>query len=252
MTQTRKEKISLFLEINLKFIFLLTGIFLLSGGGLLIFVQYKNKKEKEAVSTLYNHKRDLILAGKKINGKDYGEKNQFLPQILSQKKDTVYSDEMKQSASKFEQALKSHPQMKISVYFAIDLADFYFKSGEKERARSLLEPFAKQKNSFTVYQLSRLQLAAFYMDEKLCKKALSLLEGTVNEKKQGVFDMEIYIKKGICYEETNQREKAKEAYRKAIAKDPESFSASKAKDYLLTMRLKQAFKGVKKSSDRPN
>lgn len=249
MTQIHKEKISLFLELNLRFIFLLTGVLLLSGLGAVAFVQHKNKKAKEAGRSLYEHKRDLLLTGKKVNGKNYGD-NLFSPQVLFQKKDTLYSDEMKQSASKFELALKTHTKTKISVYFAISLSDFYFKSGEKEKARSLLKPFAAQKHSSTVYQLARLQLASFYMDERLCKKALSLLQSSISEKNPDVFDTEIYLKKGMCYEETNQKEKAKEAYQKVIKKNPDSLSASKAKDYLLTMKIENALEGIKKISNK--
>lgn len=249
MTQIHKEKINHFLEENLKLAFLLIGLLLLLGLGAVSFVQHKNKKTKEAVGTLYEHKRDLILAGQKVNGKDYGA-NQFSPQFLFQKKDLIYSDEMKQVASQYEQALKTHIKMKISVYFAMDLANFYFKSGEKEKARSLLKPFAAQKDSSTAYQLARLQLASFYMDEGLCEKALPFLQKSINEKKPGAFDTEIYLKKGICYEETKQEEKARSAYQKVIKKNPDSLSASKAKDYLLTMKLKKAFEGIKNSSDQ--
>ena len=241
MTQIHKEKISLFLEMNLKFIFLLAGILLFIGLGTVIFIQHKNKKIKEAGKILYEHKKALLLAGKKVNGKEYGE-NSFLPQSLIQKKDTIYSDEMKKLAAKFEQAIKNYEKMKISVYFALELADFYLKAGEKEKARSILKPFATQNQFSTAYQLARLQLASLYMDEDLCEKALPLLKQSINKRKTGVFDTEIYFKKGVCYEETNQEEQAKEAYQKVIKNNPDSLSASKAKDYLLTMKLKKLLK----------
>lgn len=250
MTQIHKEKTSLFLEMNLKLIFLLTGALLLFGLGAVAFIQHKNKKEKEAGGVLYEHKRALLLEGKKVNGKEYG-KNPFLPQSLLQKKDIIYSDEMKKLASKFEQAIRAYKKMRISVFFAMELADFYLKAGEKEKARSILKPFAIQKRLSTAYQLTRLQLASLYMDESLCEKALPFLKKSISKKKPGIFDTEIYLKKGICYEETNQEEQAKKAYQKVIKNNPDSLSASKAKDYLLTMKLKKAFAPIRPEKSDP-
>ena len=188
-------------------------------------------------------------AGKKANGENYNSK-ELSQAFLFQKKETVYSDEMKQAASRFEQVLRQHKKAKISVYFVMDLADFYFKSDQKEKAHSLLELFFEKKRFATVYQLLRLQLASFYMDEKLCEKALEVLKGAVREKRPGVFDTEVYFKRGICYEETNQKEKAKQSYQKVIDREPESPAATRAKDYILTMRLKEGFK-EKDNSNSP-
>ena len=236
-----KEKISSFFERNLKICFQLFGLALFLGAGAAVFFHFQSKKEREINEILYEHQSQLEQAGKKANGENYNS-NDLTSSFLFQKKETVYSDEMKQAASRFEQSLRQHRKAKISVYFVMDLADFYFKSGQREKARSLLELFSERKYFSTVYQLLRLQLASFYMEDKFCEKALEVLKGAVREKRPGVFDTEVYFKRGFCYEELNQKENAKQSYQKVIDREPESPEAVRAKDYILTMRLKEGFK----------
>ena len=89
------------------------------------------------------------------------------------------------------------------------------------------------------------------MEDKLCEKTLEVLKEAVREKKPGVFDGEVYFKRGLCYEELNQKERAKQAYQKVIDKNPESLAAIRAKDYILTMRLKEELKKETSSSTAP-
>lgn len=247
------EKLSQFLKERLKLVFWLAGALILAGAGAAGLFHLKNQKGKEAGEILYGYKLELEKAGKIANGENYNSKEPshlFLP-----KEDIKYSDEMKTAAKHFEQALRAHKNHKISLYFAIELADFYFKSGQKNKARSLMELFLTpktKKNLFTVYQLARLQLASFYMEDKLCEKTLLLLEGTVHDLKPGAFDTEIYLKQGICYEETNQANKAILAYQQIIDKDPESLASKRAKDYLLTLRLKESLQTNKEKENKAN
>ena len=245
MTLIGKEKISNFLRENLRSLVWQAGLLFLFGAGLAVFFHFQNKREKQINEMLYGYKQQLEQAGKKANGKDYN-RNSAVDLFLYKEKDVIYSDEMKRIANQFEQFLKENKGREISIYFVIDLADFYFKSGQKKKAQSLLEMFSNENRFSTAYQLARLQLASYYMDEKLCEKALPVLEGAIHKKKPGLFDTEIYLKKGLCYEKTNQKEQARQSYQKVIEKEPESPSAIKAKDYLLVMRLKGA---LKESSD---
>ena len=238
MSIINKDKISGFFEKNLKLFLQLLGLALLGGAGAAVFFHFQSKKERDINEILYERKSQLERAGKKTNGEDYNSK-ELSYWVLSQNKETVYSEEMKQAAARFEKALRQYRKAKISVYFVMDLADFYFKSGQREKARSLLELFSERKRFSTVYQLLHLQLASFYMEDKLCEKALEVLKEAVRQKRAGIFDTEVYFKRGLCYEELNQKEKARLAYQKVIDKAPDSPSALRAKDYILTMRLKE-------------
>ena len=225
-------------------IFLVCIVLLVSSGiGLVLLSEWKKNQEKKVSDSLYTLRKSLEKAGNAVNGKDYRKNTKRFANFLKpEKKEVIYSEEMKTLATSYEEALKSHKKTYAAASFAIDLADFYFLHGEKEKARNLLSLFTFPKKPSTIYHLISFQLATYYMDEKNCKKALPLWESLTQNKKASPFYKESYLQMAFCYERENQISQAKKFYEKIIKEFPEDFTSSKAKDYIRLLKLRSQLK----------
>ena len=249
-----------FLEENLKSLLALGAALAVAVGAAALFFYFQKEKEKTAAEALYKRHAALDRAGQKVNGKDYRAfaAGRF---FFQGKAASVYSDEMKKAAARLEESALTHARRKATTPFAAGLSDFYFKNGETEKARAFLENFLRQVEGSPLrasrsdkvqsagsrrarggflYRLIRLQLASFYMDERLCDQALPVLEEALSGRPD-FLEAEIHLKRGLCFEETGRAEEAESAYKKAMENKPEDLTAAATKDRLLFLRLQREF-----------
>ena len=69
------------------------------------------------------------------------------------------------------------------------------------------------------------------MDGGECEKALPLLQALGSNSKALVFHLEAGLREGLCLEDLNRLEEAKDSYEKISLQDPEGYTGRLAKDY---------------------
>ena len=246
MTGRLSRTAAYFLEENLKSLLALAAAAALAGGGAALFFYFQKEREKAAAEALFQRRAALERAGKQANGDDFRAfaAGRFL---FQGKAASLYSDEMKAAAALLEESALTHAGRKAAAPFVAGLSDFYFRNGERERARAFLQEFLQRSESGRrppsgfLYRLIRLQLASFYMDERLCDQALPVLEEALSGRPD-LLEAEIHLKRGLCLEEAGRAEEAESAYKKAMENKPEDMTSAAAKDRLLFLRLKREFK----------
>ena len=125
------------------------------------------------------------------------------------------------------------------------MADFYYRYGEREKAKELLSLFAFPKKVSSLYHLASFQLAAYYMDEKECKNALVLLSDLSLNKKAATFHLESDLQQALCLESMNRYEQALHKYEKILNKDPGGYTGRLAQDYKKLLILNKNLKKEK-------
>ena len=243
------EKMALWTAANFRGILFFFGLLFFAGLIGVGWTEWREKRESRAYSALYTAQSALQKAGGKASGKGYRGRGreQMLSQILGKgQKAPVYSEEMAKRAAAYGKLLKSLKSSRAAAAFAIDLADFYRFHKKTAAARETISPFALPEKSSALYHLASFQLASYYMEEKNCGKALSLLEALAGNKKAAPFHREAYLQIGLCREGQNQDEEAAASYRKALAGGKEDGAALLAKEYLRLLKLKPVFSGGEK------
>ena len=250
-----EQKTALWIQNHLKAILFGTGFVCILGLSTFAWVQWERHQEKQVHDRIYIYRSALEKAHKKANGENHKRGVKNIADFFKPKKETpfVYSDDMKAKAGKYEEAIKKDQKTLAAAAAAIDLADFYYQAGEREKARSLLSLFShgkrnvlsvlfEEKKSSSVYTLLRLQLAGFYMDEKNCEKALPLLSLVANTKHAEPFHSETWLQMGLCYEQLKDSFKVEETYGKIREQYPESSVAQTAEVYLRLFKISQKYK----------
>ena len=240
------DRITLWIGANFRVILFALGLFLFAGLAWVGWTEWRAKRESQAYNILYTAQSALQKAGEKANGKGYraSGREHLLAQIMGkgkEKKELVYSEEMRRRAGAFEKSLRGLKNSMAAAAFAIGLADFYRLHEKKEKARQLLSLFAFPKKDSPLYHLASFQLVFYHMEEKDCGKALPFLQSLADNKKAAPFHREAYLQMGLCLEEQNQDERARVFYRKVLAGNKEDSAALLAKEYLRLLKLKPIF-----------
>ena len=171
-----EQKTALWIQDHFKAVLFGAGFVCILGLSAFARIQWEKRQEKQAHDRLYLHRSALEKAHKKANGENHKRGAKNIADFFKPKKEApfIYSDDMKAKAGGYEEAIKKNQKTLAAAAAAVDLADFYYQAGEKEKALSLLSLFShrrrsvlfRDKRSSSVYTLLRLQLAGFYMDEK--------------------------------------------------------------------------------------
>ena len=242
------QKAALWIQDHLKGMVFGLGAVFIFGFCVFALFQWRERNEKQAYNEIYAHRSALDRAHKKANGENHirGKKNIKDFFQLKEEGPFIYSEEMKNRAAVYEKALRVHQHSPAGAVGALDLADFYYRAGEREKALALLSLFEETSSGFfrrkrdgAVGALIRLQLAGFYMNEKNCEKALPLLAAVTETKKAEPFHPPAWLNIGLCHERSKDRVRVEEVYGKIMKKYPESASARTAEVYLRLFKISQ-------------
>ena len=205
------------------------------GLGLISLNKWNQNQAEKVKNTLVSFQKSLQNITEEPEEPE--ETNPF--NLSEEKKDLLLTDEMKTQATAYKKAIEENKKYKISVYFAIDLADFYYRYGEKAIAIELLSHFAAPKAKEALSQLASFQLASYYMNDKKCEPALSLFEKLLSNKSAEGFYNESRLQKAVCLESLGRYQEALKEYDILIIENPDTYIARQAKDYKNLLILKQ-------------
>ena len=197
----------------------------------LVFIgwsQWEKDQERQIQDSLYELQKSLKELVEKSGGKT--------------KENLVFSQEMKEKARFYEEAIKQNQKSRVAIAFSVDLADFYYQRGEKDKAKELLALFAFPDESSSGYHLASFQLASYYMDEKECEKALAILSHLNRNPKALYLHLESELQQAICLEHLNRYNQALHKYEAVINKDPQGYTGRLAQDYKKLLVLSRNLK----------
>ena len=232
-----REQITLWIGKNLKVILSAFSVLTLMAIGALTWNWWKKEQEYKAQVSLYTLKMSLKALTKEEDESSFS----FLMKEESDK-ELVLTKEMEQRALFYEQAVKQNQSFQTAVSFAIDLADFYYRYGQKEKAKKLLSLFSLPLKSHSLYHLAVFQLANYYMDEEDCEKALSLLSQLISNKKASAFHLESRLQRALCLESLNRSKSALEEYERINIENSKNYIGRLAQDYKKLLILKEKLK----------
>ena len=158
--------------------------------------------------------------------------------INKDQENLVLTENMKAKANSYEQLLRQNQNIQPSALFAIDLSDFYYRYGEKQKAKELLSLFSLALKKHSVYHLASFQLASYYMNDKEYEKAFDLFSKLISNKKASSFHLESRLQKALCLEAMNQSEKALQEYEKIYFENSKDYIGRLAQDYKKLLILK--------------
>ena len=231
-----REQIVLWMGKNLKWLSGILAVLVLIGVSGLIWSWLIKEREYKAQAALYKAQRPLKALAKEESGKSP------VSFLMKEDKELVLTKDMEQKANLYEQAVKQNQKLQTTVSFAIDLADFYYRYGQKEKAKELLSLFALPLEQSSVYHLAVFQLANYYMGGKDCAKALSLFSQLLSNKKANAFHLESRLQKALCMESLGRYKEALEEYEKINIENPENYMGRLAQDYKQLLILKRKLK----------
>ena len=235
------NQIIVFLQKRMKILLVLFACVVLVFLSFFFLSKWKQNQEFQTKDRLRLFQESLKSLEKEPETKD----NLFgIPEEVG---DLVFTEEMKVQAKAYKQAILDNQKAQISSYFVIDLAEFYYRYGEKEEAMQLLSHFASPQSKQVLNQMASFQLASYFMNDKNCEKALDLFEKLLLNKSAEGFYNEVRLQKAICLEHLGRSQVALNEYDKMIIENPKTAIARQAKDYKKLLILKQKLNKEKES-----
>ena len=238
------EQIALWIRSQIKKILFGFSFFVLMAFVFIGWNQWKKDQEIKIQDSLYKFQKSLNALAKNPE-RPSKEKNLKLLIDSEKNKTLVFTQEMKDKARSYEEAIRESQKRRISAVYAVDLANFYYQRGEMKKAKELLVLFAFPEKSSSIYHLASFQLATYYMNDKECPKALELLSALVLNKKAVPFHLEGDLQQALCLEHLNRYEQALHKYEAVINKDPEGYTGRLAQDYKKLLILNRNIKKEK-------
>ena len=135
----KTEKLAFWIGLHFKKILFCFGIFILIGFGLIGWNEWNKREERKNQDFLYQKQKALYRL---VDKTDSSQEQPFFKGLEKPQKQRILTPEMKEKATQYEQAIRQKPKRISSAASAIDLADFYYKYGEKTKAKDLLVLFA--------------------------------------------------------------------------------------------------------------
>ena len=230
-----RDEIVFWIQKNLKVILGFFLVLTLSAVAFLTWHWWSYNQEYKAQVSLYKLQKALKLVAKEDDSK---KPFNFL-QGGEPEKELIFTEEIQKKTKDYEETVKQHQNFQTSVMFAIDLADFYYRYGQKEKAIELLSLFADSSKKHTLYHLAVFQLASYYMNENKCEKALPLYSDLFANKEAVAFHLESRLQKAICLEAMGRYKSALEEYEKINLEKSEEYIGKLAQDYKRMLILKK-------------
>jgi len=228
------EQVIAWIQKNFKNILFLLVFFVAVSIAFMIWNSQVEKKTHQLQNQLYKLQKSLHVLVKDDVKKEEINTSQSPKKIeLKEEKSAplLFTKEMKQQALVYESAILQNQKQSSVVAFAIDLADFYYRRGELMKAKKLLSSFAFPKKKLNVYHLASFQLASYYMSEKKCEEALSLLSDLSQNKSASFFYLESELQQAFCLEQLKRYDQALHKYEDIINKDVQGYTGRLAQDY---------------------
>ena len=225
------EKLFLKFKSNFKIFLSIAVVAVVSVGAAFGWSFFQKQQKEKAVSILYERQKAL----KSLIKEPEKDSLSFLKQ-----ESLDFNKEMEQSAIEYEKAIAAYKSFELTAYFAVDLADLYYRSGKKEKAKSLLSLFSVQKNKRFLFfpspmsslsQLALFQLVAYLMDSKECEKALSLLDLILSEPSAKAFYSEARLQKALCLQSFKRYDEAILEYQQIALENPDSYVGRQAEGF---------------------
>ena len=232
-----REQLILWIGNNLKVILSVFVMSVLIVASFLTWSWWTKEQEHKVQAVLYGFKMSL----KALTKEDDRNSFSFLAKEET-KEELVMTEDMKQRAVLYESAVTQNQKFQVAVAFAIDLADFYYRYNQKEKAKNLLSLFAFPLKSHSLYHLAVFQLAGYYMNEKSCEQALSLFSQLISNEKASAFHLESRLQRALCLESVNRSKEALEEYEKINIENPKDYIGRLAQDYKKLLILKEKLK----------
>jgi len=239
------DKIVAFLQ---KSIVPLMGVVIIAvaGGGVYSYMQMqKNKKLELTQNELFVIKKDIEKVSEKVNpseaAPEMGADGKPLP-AKTKKPVVQVSDEEKQKAyaeafQKLNSFIKANQGSQSAVEGALIVAEVtsgYKKYDEGVAAlRNALTGFDKSNFLFGVAQT---ELGNLLVQTDKCAEAAQAWEEVISQSAHAYLSNDLRLKTGICYEKTNQYDRAESLYQTIVEKSPESSAARTAKKFLLHIK----------------
>ena len=233
-----REQLILWLGKNLKVILSVCVVTAVIAISVLTWNWLQKKREYKAQADLYTLKMSL----KALTKEDDNKNPLSFFKKESAEKELVLTEDIEQKALFYEQSIKQNQSFQTAVSFAIDLSDFYYRYGRKEKAKELLSLFALPLKKHSVYHLAVFQLASYYMNEKDCEKAFLLFSQLISNKKASAFHLESRLQRALCLEALNRSKEALEEYEKINIENSENYIGRLAQDYKKLLILKKKLK----------
>ena len=163
-----------------KTLIVLLGLLVLIIGAIFAGKLFEEQKKQKAVAVLYQKQKAL----KSLIKEEPSRQN---PLSFLQKPDLKWTQEMDLPATEYEQAITSYQSVEMSTYFAMDLADLYYRYGKTEKAEKLLSLFSAPSHKklffFPSSSLSSLSQLAIFQRLNYLMNAGTMRDGFVSCRK---------------------------------------------------------------------
>lgn len=235
------DQIASWIKRHINKIIIVVGMCISAGLANVIWLNWNQKQQYHVYDDLHKSQSALYKLLNKQNIKT--DKSSF-----KNKKPIVklpLSEAIKTLAQAHKNHIQKYKKHKITTAFAIDLAEFYYKHKEQDKAMQVLSPFALASRSSTMYHLASLQLATYYTNSKQCEQALKLLSQLNLNLEARAFYTESLLQQALCLENLKRYEQALHKYELILKTDPNSYTARLAKDYKMLLHLHQKQKKSK-------
>jgi len=217
-------------------------VLLLGAGGYWGFAAYQAKANRDLRSKLYAYEKQISELEKKLydealKATEVGNKKG------SKAKDKLALPEVKKDAASFEKnflsltepfdaEIRKQATKDAARASAIFLADFYVEYDQPSRARELLTNVVKQgEQKGLIAGLAKMQLGGLLMSKEDCGQAVTLFGEILNEARLGFLEASALLRRGVCYLQLGNYEKAEADFQKIKVQHGDSEAARLADTY---------------------
>ena len=227
-----------------KTLMVVLGLLVVIVGSVFAVMFFEEQKKQKAVAILYQKQKALKSLIKE-------EQN---PLSFLQTQELIWNKEMDNPAKEYEQAIVSYQSIKMATYFAMDLADVYYRYGKKQKAKTLLSLFSTPKKKKLLFfpsssfsslsQLAIFQSVTYLMNAEKCDKALELLDTLLLQDSAKAFHAEARMQKALCLQKNNRYDEALLEYQRVLAENPDTYVGNQAQGFekILTLEKKLSSK----------
>ena len=216
----------------------------LGGAGYVGVNKYQKNQEQKAQTALYNLRVQMEKLTENFNKEDKkenkGKENKSSPEERAQeapKKD--FNTHYATLIGDYKKFFKDYAKSNSEKAGTIQLANLYAENEKWEEVISLLSPKVSSgaKDSFYFGMMSML-LSQAQMNSEQCPEAIKVLEAVSAQATHKHLHPESLLRIGICYENQQDYEKAKQYFERVSRDFEESEAATNAKYFLRYLALK--------------
>ncbi len=145
-----------------------------------------------------------------------------------------------QLAHRFSSFFNENKNTLASVMATLSLADLYERLENVDQAIEALEKVKNVSKSTVINSLALNQLGRLFAHKKDCNQSIEIWKKILDRKEQEFLHGDVQLKIGLCYEQLQDLEKAKEYYTKVKIGKANSSASQIAKKYLRYLDLQDS------------